>query len=187
MTEEIKKTVKVLREGGIILYPSDTTWGIGCDATNERAVERILEITQSNHSESIVLLIDQPGKLESYVREVPEIAWDLIEVSDKPLTIIYPEAKNIASNIVATDKSIGIRVTKENFSSKLCFQFRNPIVFVSANSKGQNAPKHFSEISEKIKSAVDYVVNFKQEDISSPDSASVIKLGIGNTIQIIKD
>jgi len=187
MKEEIKKTVEVLRAGGVILYPTDTVWGLGCDATNEKAVKRIFEIKRRGDTKAMLVLIDNPAKLQSYVEEVPDIAWDLIELTEKPLTIIYPKAKNLAPNLIANDKSIGIRVTNEAFSKSLCAQFRNPIVSTSANISGSAAPSNFSQITDDIKSAVDYVVNYRQDDLTNPTPSSIIKLGKGNLFQLIRE
>jgi len=187
MQEEIKKALDILYNGGVILYPTDTVWGLGCDATNEKAVKRIHEIKKSADAKAMLVLVDNPGKLQSYVDEVPDIAWDLIEMSEKPLTIIYPAAKNLASNLIAADKSIGIRVTKEAFSRNLCMRFKRPIVSTSANFCGAPTPANFSQIPEEIKSAVDYVVNFRQDERSQPKTSSIIKLGKGNLFQIIRE
>jgi len=187
MHDEIKKTVEVLRSGGVILYPTDTVWGLGCDATNEQAVKRIFEIKKRADAKAMLVLIDNPGKLQSYVDEVPDIAWDLIEITEKPLTIIYPEARNLAPNLIAEDKSVGIRITSEDFSKKLCAQFRKPIVSTSANVSGEPTPSNFSQISDEIKSAVDYVVNFRQDELSQPKPSSIIKLGKGNIFQLIRE
>jgi len=187
MQEEIKKTIEILRAGGVVLYPTDTVWGLGCDATNEIAVKRIFEIKKREDAKAMLILIDNPAKLQSYVDEVPDMAWDLIEMSEKPLTIIYPQAKNLASNLIAEDNSIGIRVTKETFSKNLCAQFRKPIVSTSANISGNATPSNFNQISDEIKSAVDYVVNFRQEDQSKPSPSSIIKLGKGNLFQLIRE
>jgi len=187
MQEDIKKALEVLRSGGVILYPTDTVWGLGCDATNEKAVERIFEIKKRADSKALLLLVDNSARIQSYVDEVPEIAWDLIDVADKPLTIIYPNAKNVATNLLAEDKSIGIRVTNEQFSKSLCAQFRRPIVSTSANVSGEVTPSNFSLITEEIKSAVDYVVTFKQNDITHNKPSSIIKLGIGNVFQLIRE
>lgn len=186
MKEDINKALDVLKSGGIILYPTDTIWGLGCDATNEDAVRRIYKIKQREDSKSMLVLLDNPGKLPSYVEEVPEIAWDLIETTDKPMTIIYPNAKNIAKNLVAEDNSIGIRITNEEFSNHLLFRFKRPIVSTSANISGEVSPKNFSEISEYIKNAVDYIVKFRQEETSNPNPSSIIKLGTGGEIEIIR-
>jgi len=167
MTDEIKKAVEVLRAGGVILYPTDTVWGIGCDATNEEAVKRIFEIKKRADAKAMLVLID--------------------ELAEKPLTIIYPEARNLAKNLIADDNSIGIRVTSEPFSKNLCTQFRKPIVSTSANVSGEPTPINFNQISAEIKNAVDYVVNFRQADSSQPKPSSIIKLGKGNLIQIIRE
>ncbi|MDP4238701.1 MAG: L-threonylcarbamoyladenylate synthase [Bacteroidota bacterium] len=187
MQEEIKKIVEVLRTGGVILYPTDTVWGLGCDATNEDAVKRIFDIKQRADTKAMLVLVDSPAKLQSYVDEIPDMAWKLIELSQKPLTIIYPQAKNLASNLIAEDKSIGIRVTNEAFSKNLCAQFRKPIVSTSANISGKPTPSNFSQIADEIKSAVDYVVNYRQEDLSEPSPSSIIKLGKGNLFKLIRE
>lgn len=175
-----------MREGGVILYPTDTIWGIGCDATNEEAVRRVYEIKQRADSKAMLVLVDSPVKVDFYVQDVPDIAWDLIEVADKPMTIIYSGARNLASNLLAEDGSVGIRVTNEAFSKRLCQQFRKAIVSTSANVSGQPSPLCFSEISEEIKAAVDYVVNVRQEETQLPSPSSIIKLGARGEIQIIR-
>lgn len=187
MQNEIKKSLEVLQSGGVILYPTDTVWGLGCDATNEKAVKRIFEIKKRSDSKAMLVLIDNPGKLQSYVNEVPDIAWDLIEMTEKPLTIIYPDAKNLASNLIAEDKSIGIRVTSEEFSRKLCAQFRKPIVSTSANVSGERTPSNFSQISDEVKASVDYVVNYRQHELSEPKPSSIIKLEKGNVFKLIRE
>ncbi|MDR3652563.1 MAG: L-threonylcarbamoyladenylate synthase [Paludibacter sp.] len=187
MQEEIKKTIEILRAGGVILYPTDTVWGLGCDATNESAVKRIFAIKKRADTKAMLVLIDSAAKLQSYVEEIPDMAWDLIEMSEKPLTIIYPQAKNLASNLVGDDKSIGIRVTNEPFSKSLCAQFRKPIVSTSANVTGNATPLNFKQISDEIKLAVDYIVNFRQNDVSEPKPSSIIKLGKGNVFQLIRE
>ena len=175
-----------MREGGVILYPTDTIWGIGCDATNEEAVRRVYEIKQRADSKAMLVLVDTPVKVDFYVQDVPEIAWDLIDLADKPLTIIYSGARNLAPNLLAEDGSVGIRVTNEAFSQRLCQQFRKAIVSTSANISGQPSPHNFSEISEEIKSAVDYIVSYRQEERSNPKPSSIIKLSAGGVIQIIR-
>ena len=176
-----------MREGGVILYPTDTVWGIGCDATNEDAVRRVYEIKQRQDSKAMLVLVDSSVKVDFYVRDVPEVAWDLIDLADKPLTIIYSGARNLAANLLAEDGSVGIRVTNEEFSKRLCQQFRKAIVSTSANISGQPSPKNFSEISEEVKSAVDYIVGYRQEEMSSPKPSSIIKLGKGGVIKIIRE
>jgi len=187
MREDIKKAVEVLNNGGIILYPTDTIWGIGCDATNEEAVKKVYKLKQREDSKSMLVLIENPNRLKSYVEEVPEIAWDLTEASEKPMTIIYPNAKNLAKNLLAEDKSVGIRITEEEFSAELAFRFRKPIVSTSANISGQPSPANFSEISDEVKESVDYIVKYRQEEKSNPSPSSIIKLGVSGQIQIIRE
>ncbi|TKG94634.1 threonylcarbamoyl-AMP synthase [Puteibacter caeruleilacunae] len=186
LREEIQKATEVLQQGGIILYPTDTIWGIGCDATNAEAVKRIYEIKQREDSKSMLVLMNNPNMIERFVEEVPEVAWDLLDVADKPMTIIYPGAKNFAANLVAEDRSIGIRLTEEAFSSGLLSRFRKPIVSTSANISGEPSPKNFGEISEEIKGLVDYVVDFRRDEVSNPAPSSILKLGVGGEIQILR-
>ena len=174
-------------EGGLILYPTDTIWGIGCDATNEDAVRRVYEIKQRQDSKAMLGLVDASVKVDFYVQDVPEVAWDLIDLADKPLTIIYSGARNLAANLLAEDGSVGIRVTNEDFSKRLCQQFRKAVVSTSANISGQPSPRNFSEISEEVKSAVDYIVGYRQEEMSNPKPSSIIKLDKGGVIKIIRE
>ncbi len=186
MNEEIKKACQVMREGGVILYPTDTIWGIGCDATNEEAVRRVYEIKRRADSKAMLVLVDSAVKVDFYVQDVPEVAWNLIEVADKPLTIIYSGARNLAPNLLAEDGSVGIRVTGEEFSKRLCQQFRKAIVSTSANVSGQPSPQNFSEISEEIKAAVDYIVDYRREETTQAKPSSIIKLDKGGVIKIIR-
>ena len=176
-----------MREGGVILYPTDTIWGIGCDATNEDAVRLVYEIKQRQDSKAMLVLVDSSVKVDFYVQDVPEVAWDLIDLADKPLTIIYSGARNLAANLLAEDGSVGIRVTNEDFSKRLCQQFRKAVVSTSANISGQPSPRNFSEISEEVKSAVDYIVGYCQEEMSNPKPSSIIKLDKGGVIKIIRE
>ena len=186
MNDDIKKALEVLKNGGIILYPTDTIWGIGCDATNEIAVQKIYNIKKREDSKSMLVLMENPALLERYVDEVPEIAWDLVEVSSTPLTVIYPNAKNLAKNLIAEDGTIGIRFTKEAFTTQLLQRFRRPLVSTSANISGEKSPAFFDEISEEIKDQVDYIVEYRQNDISPAQPSSIIKLGVGGRIDIIR-
>lgn len=186
MREDLKKALEVLRAGGIILYPTDTIWGLGCDASNEDAVRRIYEIKQREETKSMLVLIDSSAKLQAYVKEIPDMAWELIELTSKPLTIIYPGAKNLAKNLVGEDGTVGIRVTEELFSKRLCEMFRAPIVSTSANISGEKSPTGFGEISQEVINAVDYVVEYRQDDITPAQPSSIIKLGLGNVIEIIR-
>ena len=176
-----------MNEGGVILYPTDTIWGIGCDATNEEAVRRVYQIKQRSDSKAMLVLVDSPVKVDFSVQDVPAVAWDLIEVADKPLTIIYSGARNLASNLIAEDGSVGIRVTNEEFSKRLCQQFRKAIVSTSANISGQPSPANYSEITEELKSLVDYVVGYRQEEMGHPKPSSIIKLDKGGVIKIIRE
>ena len=185
LKEEVRKACEILKKGGIILYPTDTIWGIGCDATNEEAVQRVYELKHREDSKAMLVLLDDVGKLASYV-EVPDVAYDLLEVNDKPMTIIYPGAKNLAKNLIAQDRTIGIRITSEAFTKTLLYRFRKPIVSTSANISGEPSPRCFAEISDAVKTVVDYVVDFRQEETANPAPSSIVKLGLGGEIQIIR-
>ncbi len=186
MTEDIKKACEVMRAGGIILYPTDTIWGIGCDATNKEAVERVYNLKRRSDSKAMLVLMDSEAKLERYVDDVPEVAWNLIEVADKPLTIIYSHAKNLAANLVAGDGSVGIRITREEFSRRLCERFRLPIVSTSANVSGEPSPANFAEVSDEIRKGVDFIVSYRRDDESTSTPSNIIKLGDGGLFQIIR-
>lgn len=186
MNEDIKKAIEVLKQGGIILYPTDTIWGIGCDATNEEAVEKLYAIKQRDKSKSMLILLDNPIKLQTYIQEVPDIAWDLIDLTDKPLTIILDGAKNLATNLISNDGSIGIRITAEDFSRELCMRFRKPIVSTSANITGQPSPQSFNQIDPEIFELVDYVVEYRQNEMSKQTPSSIIKLEANGNINIIR-
>ncbi|MBS5979201.1 L-threonylcarbamoyladenylate synthase [Dysgonomonas sp. Marseille-Q5470] len=187
MEEDIKKAFEVLVSGGLILYPTDTIWGIGCDATNEEAVHRVYELKRRVDSKALITLLDNPIKLDYYIDEVPSLAWDLIELSEKPLTIIYDGARNVAPNLMAEDGSLAIRVTKEKFSQELCKRFRKALVSTSANISGEPAPANFDDISEEIKLGVDYIVKYRQEDTSKSKASSIIKLGKTGEVKIIRE
>lgn len=186
MHNDIVKALEILKRGGIILYPTDTIWGIGCDATNEEAVSRIYKMKKREDSKSMLVLMENAALLDRYVDDVPEVAWDLVEITTTPLTVIYPNAKNLAKNLIAEDGSIGIRFTKEEFTSKLLQRFRRPLVSTSANISGEKSPAFFDEISEEIKNAVDYVVEYRQDDTTPAQPSSIIKLGPGGKIDIIR-
>lgn len=176
-----------MNEGGVILYPTDTIWGIGCDATNEEAVRRVYEIKQRSDSKALLVLVDTSVKVDFYVQDVPNVAWDLIELAEKPLTIIYSGARNLAPNLLAEDGSVGIRVTNEEFSQRLCRQFRKAIVSTSANISGQPSPTNFSEISDEIKSKVDYIVGYRQDDMGHPKPSGIIKMDKNGVFKIIRE
>jgi len=186
MIDDIKAAIEVLQKGGVVLYPTDTIWGLGCDACNEEAVKRIYAIKNRIDSKSMLVLMENAALLDRYVEEVPEIAFDLIEVTDKPLTIIYDGAKNLASNLVAEDGSIGIRITTEAFSSDLIRRLKRPIVSTSANVSGKPSPACFADIDQQIIDAVDYVVKYRQDDTHKAVPSSIVKLGRGGKIKIIR-
>jgi L-threonylcarbamoyladenylate synthase len=187
MIEDIKAALEVLQKGGVILYPTDTIWGLGCDAANEEAVRRIYAIKNREDSKSMLVLMENAALLERYVDEVPEIAYDLIELSDKPLTIIYDGARNMAKDLIAEDGSIGIRITAEKFSSELIRRFKRPIVSTSANISGKPSPACFDEIDSEIIDAVDYVVKYRQDDAQKAIPSGIMKLGRGGEIKIIRE
>lgn len=184
--EDISKAVEVMNKGGVVLYPTDTIWGIGCDATNEEAVKRVFEIKRRNDAKALITLIDSEAKLEAYVSEVPEVAWQLIEVAERPLTIIYDGARNLAPNLMAEDGSVGIRITREEFSRNLCMRMRRPIVSTSANISGEPSPKNFSDISPEILAAVDYVCTSRREESQNPPASNIIKLGVSGEVKVIR-
>lgn len=186
MDEDLKSAVEVLRDGGTILYPTDTIWGIGCDATNLQAVQRVYDIKHRADNKSMLVLVDSEAQLIRYVVQVPEIAWQLIDVSIKPLTIIYPGAKNLARNLIAENGSVGIRMPKDEFCRKLISRFGKPVVSTSANLSGRRAPALFSEIENEIISEVDYVVKWRRTDTTPGEASSVIELGPGGEIKILR-
>jgi L-threonylcarbamoyladenylate synthase len=187
MIEDIKAALDVLQKGGVILYPTDTIWGIGCDACNEDAVKKVYAIKNRIDSKSMLVLMENAALIERYVTEVPDIAYDLIELTDKPLTIIFDGARSLAKNLVAEDGSVGIRITTEKFSSELIRRFKRPIVSTSANISGKPSPACFDEIDPEIIDAVDYVVKYRQDDTQKAVPSSIMKLGRGGEIKIIRE
>lgn len=171
---------------GLYSIPPTPSGGIGCDATNEEAVNRIFALKKRDDSKSMLVLLDNPAKLQTYIQDVPDIAWDLIDLTDKPLTIIYEGAKNLAANLISADGSIGIRITDEVFSRELCRQFRKPIVSTSANISGEPTPSRFTQIRPEIKDGVDYIVTFRQKEHSEVSPSGIVKLGKNGTINIIR-
>lgn len=194
--DDLQQAVRVLRAGGVIVYPTDTVWGIGCDATNEDAVRKVYALKHREDSKSMLVLLDGAGKLQGYVEHIPDAAWDLLEctahdrdsqgLQPRPMTIIYPGAKNIAPNLIAEDGSIGIRITQEPFSKALCEQLHRPIVSTSANISGEPTAKNFRQISQAVLNAADYVCRYRRNDETEKRPSSIIKLGIDNQIQIIR-
>ena len=184
--EDIRAAIEVLRQGGTILYPTDTIWGIGCDATNPEAVKKVFEIKQREDSKALICLVDSPGRLQRYVRNVPDVAWDIIDLATKPTTVILNGAVNLAPNLLAEDGSVGLRVTQEVFSQQLCYRFQKAIVSTSANISGQPAPQTFADISDEIKNAVDYICVSRQRDTSRHEPSSIIKLTPSGEVTVIR-
>ena len=184
--DDLINTLSVLKNGGIILYPTDTVWGIGCDASNNEAVNKIYEIKKREDRKSMLVLLDDPGKLHLYIWEIPEIAFDLIGVADKPLTIIYPGGKNLAPSLLSENGSIGIRITSDPFCMELIRQLGKPIVSTSANISGTNYPAYFNEISEEIKKSMDYIIQWRQDDFTKNRPSSIIQLEAGGVFKILR-
>lgn len=185
--EQIEAAVKVLREGGVLLYPTDTIWGIGCDATDVKAVEKVFSLKRRSDSKSLIILACDMDMVAKYVKEIPEMAVTVESLSDKPLTIIYPEGINLASNVTAEDGSIAVRIPKSDFCVELVRAFGKPIVSTSANVSGTPAPKKFADISDEVKAAVDLTVDPSFEKGATCKASSIIKLGLHNEVQVIRE
>lgn len=184
--EDLNKALETLKSGGLILYPTDTIWGIGCDATNPDAVEKIFALKGRDKGKSMIILLGNDYHLEGYVKDVPDVAYELIEATDKPLTIIYSNAKNLAENVVAQDGSIGIRIVQHPFCEQLLQRFRKPIVSTSANISGEISARNFSEISEEIINGVDYVVKFGQQEQANGTASTIMKLDPSGKFEFIR-
>lgn len=184
--EDIKKAVEVLRQGGVILYPTDTVWGIGCDATNADAVQRIYDIKHRDDSKAMICLVDSDNRLQRYVKQVPDVAWDIFELSEKPTTVILDGAKNLAPNLIAEDGSIALRITREDFSRELCFRFQKALVSTSANISGEPAAQNYRDIAPEILEAVDYVCWSRRQEHKPHTPSSIIKLGVNGDVTIIR-
>lgn len=183
---DIQKAIEVLRAGGTILYPTDTIWGIGCDATNPEAVKKVFEIKRREDSKALICLVDSAGRLQRYVRNVPDVAWDIVDLATKPTTLILSGANGLAPNLLAEDGSVGLRVTSEVFSHTLCYRFQKAIVSTSANISGEPSPQTFADINPEIIEAVDYVCLSRQRDTSIHEPSSIIKLGPSGEVTIIR-
>ena len=186
MLEEINNALKILKEGKVILYPTDTIWGIGCDATLMKPVERIYKIKQRFESKSMIVLLDNAEKLAKYVEKVPAIAYDLIERYHEPLTIIYPKAKNIAKNVIPEDGTIAIRIVRDEFCRLLIERLGKPLVSTSANISGQPAPITYGKISENIKAGVDYIVNHNRNVIIRTKPSTIIRLQVDGEFEVLR-
>jgi L-threonylcarbamoyladenylate synthase len=185
--EDITQALEILRKGGVILYPTDTIWGLGCDATNNEAVERIYNIKARKDSKSLIILVNSVTMLERYVKTVPGIAFDLLEISEKPITIIYPGGKNLAPAVLAEDGSVGIRICEDEFCQKLIERFRKPIVSTSANISGEESPPYFARINDEIIKAADYTIMYKRDDRQKKIPSPVLKVELNGVIKIIRE
>ncbi|MFA6924541.1 MAG: L-threonylcarbamoyladenylate synthase [Bacteroidales bacterium] len=183
---EIKKTLEILSKGGIILYPTDTIWGIGCDATNEKLVEKIHKIKGRTAFKSMIILLDDFHKLKKYTEDIPKYALNFIENSSKPITIIYPNAKGVAKNLLAEDGSIGIRIPKSEFCKKLVRDFGKPIVSTSANYAGGPNPRCFKEINKLIVNNVDYVISLFHDRVGSNKPSTIMKFGSNDEFKLLR-
>ena len=184
--DDIKKAIEVMRKGGIILYPTDTVWGIGCDATNAEAVAKVYALKRRDDSKALICLVDSDNRLQRYVRNVPDVAWQLIEAVEKPTTLILDGAVNLAPNLIAEDGSIGIRITKEPFSHELCYRFQKAIVSTSANVSGELAAQNYCDISQEIIDGVDYVCQSRRQEHKPHAPSSIIKLAADGEVTIIR-
>ncbi|MBO4657388.1 MAG: threonylcarbamoyl-AMP synthase [Bacteroidales bacterium] len=187
LKQEIDAAVKVLKEGGVILYPTDTVWGIGCDAADKEAVERVFEIKQRSDAKSLITLVADADMIGRYVKVIPQMAIELIEVNDKPMTIIYPGAMGLAENVVAEDGSVGIRIPQSEFCRQLCRRFGGAIVSTSANISGEEAPASFEDINASILDEVDHIVDPCYEEGATGVSSQIIKVGLDGEIKIIRE
>jgi len=185
-SEDLKLALNILREGGVILYPTDTIWGLGCDATNSDAVEKIFMIKKRRESKSLIILVNGFSMLERYVRNIPDAAAEILDVSDKPITIIYPQSKNLVPGICNEDGSVGVRICADDFCNELITRFRKPIISTSANCSDAPSPSDFSEIEEEIIRSADYVVKYRQTDRNKKTPSSIIKVDNNGVIKIIR-
>lgn len=188
--QDIRNAVETMRKGGVILYPTDTVWGIGCDATNAEAIRRVYEIKQRDDSKALICLVDSDARMQRYFRSVPDVAWQIIDGlkdSDaKPTTLILDGAVNLAENLIAEDGSIGIRITNEPFSKELCYRFQKAIVSTSANISGEPAAQNYSDIDPRILEAVDYVCWSRRQEHKPHQPSSIIKLKENGEVTIIR-
>jgi L-threonylcarbamoyladenylate synthase len=183
---DIQKAVKVMREGGVILYPTDTVWGIGCDATNPAAVEKVYKIKKRTDSKALICLVDSDARLQRYVRNVPDVAWDIFDLATKPTTIVLDGAVNLAPNLIAEDGTVALRITKEPFSKELCYRFQKAIVSTSANISGMVPAQNYCDIDPELLDAVDYVCTSRRQEKKPHEPSSIIKLTPEGLISIIR-
>mgnify|MGYP001028950228 CR=1 FL=1 len=184
--EEVQLAVEALNQGHVILYPTDTIWGVGCDATSTKAVSRLFKVKQRHENKSLIALLDDPEKISLYVKEVPPIAYDLINSASNPITIVYPGAKNLAKNMIASDGSVAIRISSNPFCMATVQVFGKPIASSSANISCEPTAITFGQISDKIKNTVDHIVSLYQDEVKHPKASTIIKLGLNGEFTIIR-
>ena len=183
---QVYEAIQVLKKGGVILYPSDTVWGLGCDPCNPEAVQKLFKIKERAKDKAVITLISEIGHLNQYVTEVPEIAWDLVECADKPLTVVYPDGKNVAKEILAEDNSIAIRHVKDGFCQRLVHSFGRGVTSTSANKSGASSPVKFSDISKEIIEACDFVVDESMGSSKEAAPSQIIRLDVNNGFKLIR-
>ncbi|MEE1347776.1 MAG: L-threonylcarbamoyladenylate synthase [Bacteroidales bacterium] len=184
--EDLRQAVETLRKGGLILYPTDTVWGIGCDATNAEAVAKVFALKQRAEAKSMLVLVDSATRAQRYVKDIPDVAYDMFEMADKPLTLILDNARGLADGLVAEDGSVGIRVTNEKFSHDLCYRFMKAVVSTSANISGHPAAAIYPEIEQEIIDGVDYVVRYRRDDTKKSKPSSIVKLKANGEVTVIR-
>lgn len=184
--EDLRQAVETLRKGGLILYPTDTVWGIGCDATNAEAVAKVFALKQRAEAKSMLVLVDSATRAQRYVKDIPDVAYDMFEMADKPLTLILDNARGLADGLVAEDGSVGIRVTNEKFSHDLCYRFMKAVVSTSANISGHPAAAIYPEIEQEIIDGVDYVVRYRRNDTKKAKPSSIVKLKANGEVTVIR-
>ena len=185
--EDISRAVETMRRGGVILYPTDTIWGLGCDATKAEAVAKIYAIKQREDAKALISLVDSEAKIDFYVPDVPDVAWQLLEVAERPLTIIYDNVRNLAPNLKAEDGSAALRITREEFSRELCCRMKRAVVSTSANLSGQPAPRCFADIPAELRDAVDYVCTSRRDEKDNGLASSIIKLTASSEVTVIRE
>lgn len=184
--EDLRQAVATLRRGGLILYPTDTVWGIGCDATNSEAVAKVFALKQRAEAKSMLVLVDSATRAQNYVKDIPDVAYDMLDIADKPLTLILDNALGLAPNLIAEDGSVGIRVTNEKFSHDLCYRFMKAVVSTSANISGHPAAAIYPEIEKEIIDGVDYVVRYRRDDTKRSKPSSIVKLKADGQVTVIR-
>lgn len=184
--EDIAKAVETLRSGGVILYPTDTVWGIGCDATNAEAVAKVYRIKRRDDSKAMICLVDSEARMSRYARDVPDVAWNVVELATRPTTVVVEHGVNLAPNLLADDGSVALRVTREEFSRQLCYRFQKPIVSTSANISGQKAAQNYRDIAPELLEAVDYVCQSRRGEHKPHTPSSIIKINADCSFQIIR-